>query len=194
MEKNVEETVNETVAEELPKQEGPEPASEPDAKEEDKKAKKAKAGKNDKKIEKLEAERDDYKNALIRERADFENYKKRNAVSTANAYADGQAATATEFLPVLDNLERALVAAAEEDSPLKTGVEMVLRQMTESLAKLGIEEIACLGQPFDPNVANAVMQVEPEEGDESGMVKEVLLKGFKIKDRILRHAMVKVVK
>ena len=150
-------------------------------------------GRAGKKLEKLEAERDEYKNALIRERADFENYKKRNAVSMATAYADGQAAAAAELLPVLDNLERAL-AAAEEDSPLKTGVEMVLRQMTDSLGKLGVEEIACLGQPFDPNFANAVMQTEPEEGDESGMVKEVLAKGYKMKDRILRHAMVKVVK
>ncbi len=144
--------------------------------------------------EKTAAERDEYLNALIRERADFENYKKRNAAAVSRAFADGQMETALLILPVLDNLERALQVEVNEESAkaIKTGVEMVEKQLREVLEKLGVEEIEALGKEFDPNLHNAVMQEEAEEGQESGIVKEVLMKGYKTKDRVLRHSMVKV--
>lgn len=144
--------------------------------------------------EKTAAERDEYLNALIRERADFENYKKRNAAAVSRAFADGQMETALLILPVLDNLERALQVEVKEESAkaIKTGVEMVEKQLREVLEKLGVEEIEALGKEFDPNLHNAVMQEEAEEGQESGIVKEVLMKGYKTKDRVLRHSMVKV--
>ena len=142
----------------------------------------------------MAAERDEYLNALIRERADFENYKKRNAAAVSRAFADGQLETALLILPVLDNLERALQVEVSEEGAkaIKTGVEMVEKQLREVLGKLGVEEIEALGKEFDPNLHNAVMQEEAEEGQESGIVKEVLMKGYKTKDRVLRHSMVKV--
>lgn len=139
----------------------------------------------------LQKERDDYLNALVRERADFENFKKRNAVAVSRAYSDGQADTVAAMLPVIDNLDRAL-AAVKEDSPLKTGVEMVLRQFTTVLKDMGAEEIEAYGKPFDPNLHNAVAQEEAAENEESGIVKEVLMKGYSFKDRVIRHSMVKV--
>lgn len=144
-------------------------------------------------LEKAIAEKEEYLNALIRERADFENYKKRNSAAVSRAYADGKCEAAEELLPMLDNLERA-IAAAEEESPLKTGVEMVLRQAMDIFRNMGIEEIAAVGAEFDPNLHNAVMQVDPEEGEESGIVKEVMMKGYRTKDKVLRHSMVKVIK
>ena len=92
---------------------------------------------------------------------------------------------------MVDNLERALEAAREE-SALRSGVEMVLRQTLDTLAKLGVETIDPLGQPFDAELHNAVMQGSAEEG-EPGTVCLVLQKGYKLGARVIRHAMVKVV-
>ena len=99
--------------------------------------------------------------------------------------------TAEKLLPVVDNLERALSAAGEE-SALRSGVELVLRQTKDALAKMGVEEIDPLGQPFDAELHNAVMQGSAEEG-EPGTVCMVLQKGYKLGTRVIRHAMVKVV-
>lgn len=95
------------------------------------------------------------------------------------------------LLPIVDNLERALAAAGEEDA-LKSGVEMVLRQTRDALTKMGVEEIDPQGQPFDAELMNAVMQGTAEEG-EPGTVCMVLQKGYKLGERVIRHAMVKVV-
>jgi molecular chaperone GrpE len=137
----------------------------------------------------LENEKEEYKNALIRERADFENYKKRNAALAGDSYKNGVADTATALLPVLDNFERALAAACA-DKAFSDGMAMILRQLRDALCALGLEEIEADGK-FDPNLHNAVMQAE-EEGYESNDIVETLQKGYRMKDRILRHAMVKV--
>ena len=102
--------------------------------------------------------------------------------------------TALLILPVLDNLERALQVegAKESAKAIKTGVEMVEKQLREVLGKLGVEEMQLWARSLTPNLHNAVMQEEAEEGQESGIVKEVLMKGYKTKDRVLRHSMVKV--
>ena len=92
------------------------------------------------------------------------------------------------MLPTIDNLERALDAAQESD-PLAEGVRMTLKLMTESLAKFGFEEIPALGEDFDPEKHNAVMR---EQSDEPGKVLEVFQKGYRVKDKIIRYAMVKV--
>lgn len=136
-----------------------------------------------------EDERDDYKNALIRERADFENYKKRNASLASDSYNNGVADTVNAILPVLDNFERAL-ASESSDKAFVDGMQMIMRQLVDTLAALGVEPIntACA---FDPNLHNAVAQVE-DENCESNYIVETLQKGYALKDRILRHAMVKV--
>jgi len=137
----------------------------------------------------LEEEKEEYKNALIRERADFENYRKRNAELAGASYKNGVADTVKEILPVLDNFERALVVECA-DKAFSDGMEMIQRQLKDVLTALGLEEIDTGGK-FDPNMHNAVMQTD-EDGYETNDIVETLQKGYRLKDRILRHAMVKV--
>ena len=128
-----------------------------------------------------------------RVQADFENFRRRNESVRTDAYADGRKDTAAMMLPVLDNLERAVDAAAgSQDEALKNGVEMVLKQMTDAYAKLDVKPIDRLGEKFDPNLENAILQGTEEDG-EPGTVCQVLQKGYMIGDKVLRHAMVKVV-
>ena len=97
------------------------------------------------------------------------------------------------MLPVLDNLERAVEASADStDDALKSGVEMVLKQMTEAYGKINVKPINRQGEKFDPNLENAILQGTEDEG-EPGTVCQVLQKGYMIGDKVLRHAMVKVV-
>ena len=128
-----------------------------------------------------------------RVQADFENFRRRNESVRADAYADGRKDTAAIMLPVLDNLERAVEAAAgSTDEALKNGVEMVLKQMTDAYGKMEVKPINRLGEKFDPNLENAILQGTEDEG-EPGTVCQVLQKGYMIGDKVLRHAMVKVV-
>ena len=138
------------------------------------------------------AERDEYLDLAQRKQAEFANYRRRTEGVRKEAYDDGRRDAIEKLLPVVDNLERALAAAGEEESSLKSGVEMVLRQTMDALAKMGVEEIDPQGQPFDAELMNAVMQGTAEEG-EPGTVCMVLQKVYKLGDRVIRHAMVKVV-
>ncbi len=152
---------------------------------------KPKKDKTDAKIKALEAERDEYLNALQRERADFENYKKRNATLAADSFKNGVADAAMAILPVLDNFERALEAECA-DTAFVDGIKMIMRQLQETLKNMGVEEISADGQ-FDPELHNAVMQAEAEDCAPNDIV-EVLQKGYRLNDRVLRHTMVKVAK
>ena len=128
-----------------------------------------------------------------RVQADFENFRRRNESVRADAYADGRKDTAAMMLPVLDNLERAVEAAAgSPDEALRNGVEMVLKQMTDAYGKLEVKPINRLGEKFDPNLENAILQGSEDEG-KPGTVCQVLQKGYMIGGKVLRHAMVKVV-
>ena len=128
-----------------------------------------------------------------RVQADFDNFRRRNQNVRKEAYDEGARTFATTLLPVIDNLERAIAAAAaSSDESLKSGVEMVLRQTRDALTKMGVEEIDPMGQPFDAEMHNAVMQGSEAEG-EPGTVCLVLQKGYKLGERVIRHAMVKVV-
>ncbi|MCH5287574.1 MAG: nucleotide exchange factor GrpE [Christensenellaceae bacterium] len=127
-----------------------------------------------------------------RVQADFDNFRRRNESVRADAYSEGQRSVATVFLPVLDNLERALAVQSAEGDALRTGVEMTLKQMNDVYEKLGVTPIDRLGEPFDPNLENAVMQGAPEDG-EPGTVCAVLQKGYMMGKTVIRHAMVKVV-
>lgn len=142
-------------------------------------------------LEKATAQADEYLNLAQRVQADFDNYRRRNATVSADSYAEGQRKVAADLLPVLDNLERALAAAAEE-SPLRSGVELTLKQMNAAYEKLGVKPIDRLGEVFDPNLEEAVMQGTADEG-EPGTVCTVFQKGYMMGDKVLRHAMVKVV-
>lgn len=142
-------------------------------------------------LAKAVAEKEDYLGALQRERADFDNYKKRNSVAVSKAFSDGKTDAVIALLPVLDNLERAMNAECS-DKAFKDGIALVYKQLVDSFKSMGITEIASLGKPFDPNFHNAVMQVPAEEGEQSGIVKQVLMKGYLLGDRVVRHAMVQV--
>lgn len=142
-------------------------------------------------LEKAKAQSDEYLDLAQRKQAEFANYRRRTEGIRAEAFDDGRREAISQLLPIVDNLERALAAAGEEDA-LKSGVEMVLRQTREALTKMGVEEIDPQGQPFDAELMNAVMQGTTEEG-EPGTVCMVLQKGYKLGERVIRHAMVKVV-
>ena len=144
-------------------------------------------------LEAAKAKTAEYLAMAQRVQADFENFRKRNESVRADAYADGRKDVAAMMLPVLDNLERAVDAAYDsKDEALKSGVELVLKQMQDAYQKLDVTPIDRLGEKFDPNLENAILQGTPEEG-EPGTVCQVLQKGYRIGDRVLRHAMVKVV-
>jgi molecular chaperone GrpE len=161
------------------------PAEEAEAKAEEDPAQKA--------LDEANAKAAEYLQLAQRVQADFENFRRRNESVRADAYADGRKDVATAMLPVLDNLERAVEAAAgSQDEALKNGVEMVLKQMSDAYEKLGVKPIDRTGEKFDPNLENAILQGTEDEG-EPGTVCQVLQKGYMIGDRVLRHAMVKVV-
>ena len=144
-----------------------------------------------KELEETKAQRDEYLDLVQRKQAEFANYRRRTESVRQEAFDDGRREAIEKLLPVVDNLERALAAAGEESS-LKSGVEMVLRQTLDILVKMGVETIDPMGQPFDAELHNAVMQGGEDEG-EPGTVCLVLQKGYKLGSRVIRHAMVKVV-
>ena len=145
-----------------------------------------------KEIETLKAEVDRLKNEYARAYADTENMQRRlqNEADLAKKYRIQS--FALEVLPALDNLERALAQeCAKEAEGYRKGVEMIYSQLVKALKDEGVEEVDVLNKPFDANVCQAIM-MEKKEGVESGIVTEVLQKGYMLKDRILRAAMVKV--
>jgi molecular chaperone GrpE len=138
----------------------------------------------------VEAERDQRLADLQRVAADFDNYRKRSARDQEALVARAHERLVKQLLPVLDNLERALVAAAEhEEQQVVEGVELVLRELSQALRKEGLEEIETGGQ-FDPHVHEALLS-QPSEAEE-GAVIEVLQKGYRLGDRVLRPARVVV--
>ena len=145
----------------------------------------------DEKIRKLEAEVNDLKNKYAMAYADTQNMQKRlQAEADMNKKYRIQS-FANEILPVLDNLERALNSDEnKKDEGFYKGVQMIYDQLVDALKKEGVEEIDCLNKDFDPNFEQAIMQ-EKVEGVESNKVVEVLQKGYMLKDRVLRAAMVK---
>lgn len=145
----------------------------------------------DEKISKLEAEVVDLKNKYAMAYADTENTRKRLQTEADQAKKYRIQSFAIEILPVLDNLERALASDVnKKDEGFYKGVQMIYNQLVDALKKEGVTEIDCLNKDFDPNFENAIMQ-EKVEGMESNKVIEVLQKGYMLKDRVLRAAMVK---
>lgn len=140
--------------------------------------------------EKLKASEDKY----LRLYAEFDNYKKRTLKEKDARYADAVIDTAAELLPVLDNLERALAVevTSEDAKKLKDGVEMVKKQMTDSLQKLNITAINAVGEEFNPNLHNAVMHEEDDKVTENTVTEEFMKGYIYNNDRVVRHSMVKV--
>ena len=140
--------------------------------------------------EKLQASLREQEDKYLRLLAEYDNYRKRSQKEKENAWSTAKADTAKEFLPVYDNLERALKQETADEAYAK-GVQMIMTQFKTTLEKLGIQEIPALGEPFDPNVHNAVMHIDDEEAGENTVV-EVFQTGFQTDDKVIRYAVVKV--
>jgi len=141
-------------------------------------------------LAKTKQELEETTDRLKRIMAEFENYKKRSSKEREMLYNSLLADIVSSFLPVIDNLEKA-VEAQTEDENYKQGLELVLKQFKEVLAKFGVEEIKTVGETFDPEVHEAVSSVQDETKGEKEIVQE-FRKGYKIKTKVIRHAMVVV--
>ncbi len=135
----------------------------------------------------------DLTDRLKRSMAEFDNFRKRSEKEKATMFDMGARSIAEKILPVVDNFERAMVAAPKEGDgkAFADGITMIYNQLKKTLEDLGVKPIDCVGQAFDPNFHNAVMHVEDESLGEN-VVAEELLKGYMYKDSVLRHSMVKV--
>lgn len=127
---------------------------------------------------------------FLRLMADFQNYKKRVEKEKTDIYAYANEKIIGDMLNVIDNFERAL-AQGSEDKAFASGMELILKQLTDALTNAGLEEIKSLGEDFDPNLHNAVLTGDDDQF-ESGKVTEVFQKGYTLKGKLLRAAMVKV--
>ena len=126
----------------------------------------------------------------LRLAAEYDNYRKRTAKEKEAAWGEAKAQTVAAFLPVFDNLERALKQETADEA-YKKGVEMTMNQLKEVFAKLGVTEIEAQGKPFDPNLHNAVMHIEDENLGEN-VVAQVFQAGFMLGEKVIRFAMVQV--
>jgi molecular chaperone GrpE len=153
----------------------------------------AELSKANERIAELEVKLEEAENRILRQAADFENYKRRARLDLETATTYRAQSLVNELLPALDNFERALQIEATNDQAksIMQGVEMVYRSIVEALKKEGVEAIESVGAQFDPTLHQAVMQAD-EPDAESNVVLEEFQKGYKLKDRVLRPSMVKV--
>ncbi len=144
-------------------------------------------------LAKLQAENEEYQQRLLRAQADFDNFRRRTLKEKEELGKYASAKLITELLPVIDNFERAISSAGEsaDTSSYAKGVEMIFRQLEGVLKAEGLTAMEAEGTPFNPEFHQAIMQVESEEYEE-GTVVEVVQKGYLLKDKVLRPAMVKV--
>ena len=192
------EEVLENIMEELEEEaKEKETAQTPDTQEEQNDAEeKATVEKEDKKKEKknpLQEKIDELNDKVLRQMAEFENFRKRTDKEKSQQFELGQGNVLEKLLPVVDNFERGLAAVpeAEKDGAFADGMNKIYKQLIKQLEDLGVTPIEAVGKEFDPNLHNAVMQVESQEY-ESGIVAQELQKGYMFHDTVLRHSMVAV--
>lgn len=163
----------------------------PKRKEKKEKGKDQEAAMLQEQLDAMQKELDAQKDQYLRLAAEYDNFRKRSQREREAAFNDSKAAVLTEILPVIDNFERASQNKAASYEDFQKGIDMTFQQLMEIFTKLGAEPFGEAGEPFDPNIHNAVMHVEDEALDEN-VVTDVFSKGYKLGDRVLRHAMVKV--
>ncbi|WP_296975186.1 nucleotide exchange factor GrpE [Thermobacillus sp. ZCTH02-B1] len=151
------------------------------------------ADERDARIAELESRLEEYRNRLLRSQADFDNFRRRTQREKEELVQFASAGLITRLLPVLDNFERAIAAAkaSGDFEALAKGVDMIYRQLFQVLEQEGLKPMETVGQPFNPEFHEAVMRVESDEHEE-GTVVEELQRGYILKDRVIRPAMVKV--
>ena len=139
-------------------------------------------------VDALKADAEESKRKWYAVTAEYENYRRRTQNQSAQRYQDGRNDVIASLFPIGDNLERAMNACADENT--KQGLDMVLKAFEKVLESEGVEQINPLGQPFDATYAEAIMAMPAEENEESGIVKQVYVKGYKKGDKVLRYAQV----
>lgn len=140
--------------------------------------------------EKLQKQIDELNDKLLRTLAEYDNYRKRSIKEKDAIYPQAKADTVEKFLPIIDNFERAMQTECSDEA-FKKGIEMIFQSFIKTMTDLSVEEIGKEGETFNPDLHNAVMHVEDENYGEN-VVAQVLQKGYKIGDRVVRYAMVKV--
>jgi len=192
------EEVLENIMEELEEEaKEKEAAQTPDTQEEENDAEeKATVEKEDKKKEKknpLQEKIDELNDKVLRQMAEFENFRKRTDKEKSQQFDLGQSNVLEKLLPIVDNFERGLAAVpeGEKEGAFADGMNKIYKQLIKQLEDLGVTPIEAVGKEFDPNLHNAVMQVESQEY-ESGIVAQELQKGYMFHDSVLRHSMVAV--
>ena len=143
--------------------------------------------------DKAQAKIDELNDKVMRQMAEFENYRKRTEKEKQAMFEVGAKSVIEKLLPVVDNFERGLTSLSEEEAKgaFAKGIEMVYKQLMEELSKLEVKPIEAVGKEFDPNIHNAVMHVEDEEAGENTVVEE-FQKGYTYREAVIRHSMVKV--
>ena len=187
----VEDTKAEDVSETADQEEA---QAEPETAEEDAGTdKKGFFGKKKEKKDKKDEQIAELTDKLKRQLAEFENFRNRTDKEKSQMYAVGAKDVIEKMLPVIDNFERGLKSIPEDQKggPVASGMEMIYKQLITVLSDLGVTPIEAVGQEFDPNLHNAVMHAE-DEGLGENIVAEEFQKGYKYKDTVLRHSMVKV--
>lgn len=189
------ETVSETSEEQSEKEasDTAEEAEEKEAAQEPQEPKKL-FGKKEKKKDKAQEKIEELEDKVKRQLAEFENFRNRSEKEKTVMFETGAKSVIEKMLPVIDNFERGLAAVTEDekDSPFVDGMNKIYKQMVTELGAIGVKPIEAVGLEFDPNLHNAVMQVESEEY-ESGVVAQELQKGYIYHDSVVRHSMVAVV-
>lgn len=147
--------------------------------------KQKKENKLKKELQEKEQKIEELNQKMIRMQADFENYKKRNLAVTQSSYTNGKNDMLIELFPIVDTIEMALISIKDEND--KKGIELILKAYTDMLAKNGVEEVPALGEEFDPKYHEAVMSKDDPEN--AGKIVQVMRKGYKVGDKILRHPM-----
>lgn len=153
-----------------------------------------KSRKKDKKEDALKARIEELEDKVVRQMAEFENYRKRTEKEKTAMFEVGAKSVVEKMLPVVDNFERGLAAIPEneKESPFADGMNMIYKQLMTELEGIGVKPIEAVGKEFDPDFHNAVMQVENDEL-ESGTVAQELQKGYMYRETVVRHSMVAVV-
>ncbi len=150
--------------------------------------------KSDKKTEALQVKIDELEDRVKRQMAEFDNFRKRTEKEKSQMFETGAKSVIEKILPVVDNFERGLATVPEDEatSPFAEGMNMIYKQLMDELDKMDVKPIEALGCEFDPDLHNAVMQVESEEY-ESGIIAQELQKGYTYRGSVVRHSMVAVV-
>lgn len=156
---------------------------------------KGKWKKGDKKLDALKQKNEELEDRVKRQMAEFENFRKRTEKEKSTMFEMGAKSVIEKLLPVVDNFERGLASASDDDKqdPIYEGMNLIYKQLTDELDKLGVKPIEALGTEFNPEFHNAVMQEETDEFEEGVVCKE-LQKGYTYRDSVVRHSMVAVAK